>query len=140
MSFIANTYDAYSYFEDVLIKKGFRIVGKELRHRRHWFIVVSWGFKVYRLYMVFQRKPFYKFKEFFQEGGEALTINRDVLLRIIKERVSRLFWILEDGTIYFENPRYIMKLVTENGWSRRLEKTGELVVHVPIKYLKRVQV
>jgi hypothetical protein len=133
---ILNTYNALEYFERFLATRGFNVLHSEMRHKRHWFITVSYEFRIFRFYMVFQREPFHKFDEIWKGEGEALTINRDVLVRIIREHVTRLFWVLEDGRIYMENPRYIMKLVQEHGWSRETEKTGEIVVHIPIKYLK----
>jgi len=135
---IRNYREALNLFTNTLQNKGFEIVSERVRHRRHWLITVKRGIRIYRLYLIFQREPFHKFKKLYPKEGEALTMNREVLIRLLRERITRVFWCLQNGTIYMGNPHNILNLVDKHGWTRTTEKTGETVIHIPIKRLKKI--
>jgi len=135
---IQSYHEALNLFTNILENKGFEVINKKVRHRRHWLITVKRGIRIYRLYLIYQREPFHKFKKLHPKEGEALTMNREVLIRLLRERIARVFWCLKDGEIYMGNPHNILSLVDKHGWTRTLEKTGETVVHIPIKRLKKV--
>jgi len=135
---IKNYREALNFFRSLLLDKGFKMISAKVRHRRHWLITARYNHRMYRLYLIFQREPFHKFKKLYPEEGEALTMNREVLTRLLRERISRVFWCLKDGTIYMGNPETILNIVDKHGWTRTTEKTGETVIHIPIKRLKNV--
>jgi len=136
---VKNIYEALNQLTEILESKGFRIVRKEARNfKRHYLITASYNFKLYKLYLIFQREPFHSFSKYFKGDGDALAIDRAILASIVRERVNRVIWCLEDGSMYMENPKYIFKLAVENGWFRETAKTGESVANIPIKYLKQL--
>lgn len=106
---------------------------------RHRMITVSVGFKLYKIYLVFQGKPFMKFSEYYSyEGGkgmEAVSINHDILVSVAKEGVYRIVWVLGDGRVFFGDPKKILHEALENRWIRKTKRTGELVVNIPVDRL-----
>lgn len=131
--------EALDKFKRILEDRGFALQHiKAENFNRHFLIQVTKDFRVYVFYLVYQREPFHQFSKFYGEEGEALAINSELLLKLTRKHVTRLFWCLGDGRIYFESPRYLSNLAREKNWYKEL-KSGEVIVNIPIKYLKMVE-
>lgn len=106
---------------------------------RHRMITVAVGFRIYKLYLVYQSKPFRMFRRYYGYEGEgeieAVSINHDILVNVAKEGTYRIFWVLGDGRVFFGDPRTVLHKAIENRWIRRTKRTGELIVNIPIDTL-----
>lgn len=84
-----------------------------------------------RIYIVYQRRPFMKFKEFFGVDDVAWTINCDILEKLVDEKYDFIVWVDENGGVHIVSPLYMLRVVRKNGWRRVQRDTGEETCHIP---------
>ena len=118
-----------------------RIVKTNFNRHRVIFLDVGWQFrhKPLIVYLIFQRKYFQEFGKNFQyDDAMATSVRLSILEEIVKHGYDKIAWVYWDGAIYWVDPKYMLKLVKENGWIHKAKKTGELLAHIPLKLLTKI--
>jgi len=120
---------------------GYRIVDiKPMNFGRHYMIDVfvrkPYGHYM-RFYLIYQRRWFEQFEKYFGIPDMACTINLSILRDCVRSNVDKIIIAHSNGEFYFTSPDAWLRLVEENGWSRKMRKTGETVAHLPIQYLRK---
>jgi len=117
---------------------GWKLIGYEFRNlNRH--VLLRFRDLVLgerQVYLIFQREPFHKFKEFFRHPYEAYTINCD-LLEEVSKTCDFIFWVSGNGDIYYINARLALRIVKEYKWYRE-QYGGELACHIPVDKLRKM--
>ncbi|MHA1632598.1 MAG: hypothetical protein ACTSXC_07330 [Candidatus Freyarchaeota archaeon] len=109
------------------------------RHKMVSVAVAGKGFKRFKFYVVFQRRWFESFSKYFKVASEAVTINLAILVKLCKHGYDRIVWVSSDGSMFWIDPRRMLRLVKERGWIRETQKTGEVVAHVPLEFLTKIR-
>jgi hypothetical protein len=110
---------------------------------RHRIIFFDFGIhfkhKPLVVYLIFQRKYFQEFGKNFQyDDAMATSVRLSILEEIVKHKYDRIAWVYWDGAIYWTDPKYMLKLVKENNWVHKTRKTGEVLAHIPLKFLTKI--
>lgn len=64
-------------------------------------------------------------------GEEAVTINKEILDRIVDSDIDFIVWINKKGEAYMVSPKTMYRMVRENGWVR-VTRAGEKTAHIPL--------
>jgi len=136
--------EAYYLFKKILEQRSgivVRVVPQNygrhrLIHARLWYRGVS---RPVKFYLIFQRKPFESFEKYFGFPSKAFTVNKSILEYCNKIDVDRLVFIDENGNVYMIDPRVALHIAYEKAWIRKTKKTGEVVVHIPITILLKIE-
>lgn len=109
-------------------------------HNRHFkLIMYDPEYQIKRkIYVIYQRKPFMKFREYFNYDDVAQTINCEALIKIIRENYDFIIWVDENGNLYLASPIKVWKHVIENKWIRKTRETNEETCHIPRKLLYKL--
>jgi len=110
------------------------------RHRLILFdIGVKFKHKPLTVYLIYQRKYFQEFgRKFEADDLMATSVRLSILEQIVKHRYDRIAWVYIDGAIYWIDPKLMLKIVRENNWIHKTQKTGELLAHIPLKFLTKI--
>jgi len=110
------------------------------RHRIIYLdIGVEFRSKPLTVYLIYQRRYFQEFgKKFEVDDLMATSVRLSILEEIVKHRVDRIAWVYIDGAIYWTDPKFMLKLVREKNWIHKTERTGEVLAHIPLKYLTKI--
>jgi len=137
---VKNTRQALEILLELFKRRGFTVTKTTPMHfQRHYSIkAFHHDLGIVRFYMIFQRKPFMKFAEYFGAKGGAVTINKNILNYLVEKKIDRLIYVLGDGKIYMISPKFFAYKAEKEGWVRRTEKTGEEVCHLPLDLLTKV--
>jgi len=151
MSFINNINEATRHFINVVKRrieatptggvKVRRIIKTNFdRHRLIYLDVgVSYRSNLLKVYLIYQRRYFQEFgKKFEVDDLMATSVRLSILEQIVKHRIDRIAWVYVDGAIYWTDPKLMLKLVRENNWIHKTERTGEVLAHIPLKYLIKI--
>jgi len=118
-----------------------RIVKTNFNRHRVIFLDIGWQFKHKPLivYLIFQRKYYQEFGKNFQfDDVMATSVRLSILEEIVKHKYDRIAWVYWDGAIYWTDPKHMLQLVRENGWMHKTKATGELLAHIPLKFLTKI--
>jgi len=136
-----NIIEAMEYVEKVLYNAfGWKLIYKSLtnrgRHAKLEFVDKILGIR--KIYLIYQREWFKKFREYFNVDDVGATINCDILERIATS-YDFIVWVNKNGEVYYVSPIYMKKKVEENNWKREQEKTGEITCHIPVSMLNKIK-
>jgi len=105
------------------------------------YLDIGWQFrnKPLIVYLIYQRKYYQEFGKNFQfDDAMATSVRLSILEEIVKHKYDRIAWVYWDGAIYWIDPKFMLKLVKENGWMHKTKATGELLAHIPLKFLTKI--
>ena len=139
---IRNIHDAKEHLMNFLRERGYNIIkvvpSNFGRHYIIWYHDPDLD-TIRKIYLIYQRRWFESFEQYFGIPDQAVTVNLSILSKIVHHNYSHIVWCNMDGNLFIINSLKAMQLVYENGWIRRTEKTGETVAHIPLSKLIKLR-